>query len=90
MQTYHITITNDMQQQVCISANSVTEALEQAKKAFKESDITGTPEGKLKSHSLQNSLKYVIPKVVVNPPVIKKTKEDREKEEQERLSKIPK
>jgi hypothetical protein len=87
---YTITITNDMQQQFCVDSDSVVLALEKAKSLFKETMVTGTPEGKLKSHTLQDKPQHVNPKkIVINPPVIKRTKEEKEIEELKRLKNVP-
>lgn len=87
MPTYTITITNDMQQQFCINADSVVCALEQAKAIFTESMVSGNSEGKLKSHSLQNQLQII--KTVINPPEIKPTKKDKELEKIARFNSVP-
>lgn len=45
MNTYAITVSNDMMQQFCVKAENVVEALEKAKTIFKENMVTADDNG---------------------------------------------
>lgn len=89
MQTFIITITSDMQQQMMFHANNVTEALDKAKLAFTDSMVVGTPQGKLQANKLSDKNQIVkIQKQVINPPDIQKTKEEKHREKEQAYQKI--
>lgn len=67
MNVYTITIQNDMMQQFCIKAETITDALDKAKILFTESMVTGDDNG---TKTQKERIKYIKP-ILVNPPEIK-------------------
>lgn len=87
--TFFISITCDMQQQMVFHAESVGDALEQAKFAFTDAMVVGTPQGKLHANKLSDKPQTVkSTKQVVNPPVIQKTKEEKQQEREQAYQKL--
>lgn len=89
MNNYIITIRNDTQQQLVFKANSVSEALDKAKIAFKESMVTSLDDGI--KHKPLSEYPRVIHLSPENPTAYDgpSKKELREQERQRRFNEIP-
>jgi hypothetical protein len=86
--TYIITIENDMKQQLVFHAESIVEALDKAKKAFKESMVTAIDDnGEFRQKPLSTKPKIV--HLSPQQPTARDTKPDTKEEQKNSYINVP-